>query len=107
MRVLIAEDEVGLARGLKFLLEKNNFTVDIVHDGADALAFCESVAYDAVVLDIMMPKKDGLSVLTELREKGSKVPVMMLTAKAEIVDRVEGLDRGADDYLPKPFATQK
>ena len=107
MRVLIAEDEVGLAKGLKFLLEKNNFTVDIVHDGADALAFCESVAYDAVVLDIMMPKKDGLSVLTELREKGSKVPVMMLTAKAEIVDRVEGLDRGADDYLPKPFATQE
>ena len=107
MRVLIAEDEVGLARGLKFLLEKNNFTVDIVHDGVDALAYLESVAYDAVVLDIMMPKKDGLSVLTELREKGSKVPVMMLTAKAEIEDRVAGLDRGADDYLLKPFATQE
>ena len=107
MRVLIAEDEVGLAKGLKFLLEKNNFTVDVVHDGVDALSYCEGVAYDAVILDIMMPRKDGLSVLTELREKGSKVPVMMLTAKAEIEDRVAGLDRGADDYLPKPFATQE
>ena len=107
MRILIAEDEVGLAKGLKFLLEKNNFTVDVVHDGADALAYLESVAYDAAVLDIMMPKKDGLSVLTELRERGSALPVMLLTARAEIEDRVEGLDRGADDYLPKPFATQE
>ena len=107
MRVLIAEDETGLARGLKFLLEKNNFTVDVVYNGIDALAFLESATYDAVVLDIMMPGKDGLSVLTELREKGSSVPVMLLTAKAEIEDRVEGLDRGADDYLPKPFATQE
>lgn len=107
MRILIAEDEVGLAKGLKFLLEKNNFTVDMVHNGEDALAYAESVAYDAIVLDIMMPKKDGLSVLTELRQAGSSVPVMLLTAKAEIEDRVEGLDRGADDYLPKPFATQE
>jgi Response regulators consisting of a CheY-like receiver domain and a winged-helix DNA-binding domain len=107
MRILIAEDEVGLAKGLKYLLEKNNFTVDMVHNGADALAYAESVAYDAIVLDIMMPKKDGLSVLTELRQAGSSVPVMLLTAKAEIEDRVEGLDRGADDYLPKPFATQE
>ena len=107
MRVLIAEDEVSLAKGLKFLLEKNNFTVDIVHNGVDALAYTGSVAYDAVILDIMMPGKDGLSVLTELRAGGSSVPVMMLTAKAEIEDRVEGLDRGADDYLPKPFATQE
>ena len=107
MRVLIAEDEVGLAKGLKFLLEKNGFDADIVHNGLDALAYCESVPYDAVILDIMMPGKDGLSVLTELREGGSSVPVMMLTARAEIEDRVEGLDRGADDYLPKPFATQE
>ena len=107
MRVLIAEDEVGLAKGLKFLLEKNGFAADVVHNGVDALNWCESVPYDAVVLDIMMPGKDGLSVLTELREKGSSVPVMLLTAKAEIEDRVEGLDRGADDYLPKPFATQE
>ncbi len=107
MRILIAEDEVGLAKGLKFLLEKNNFTVDMVHNGVDALAYAEGVAYDAIVLDIMMPKKDGLSVLTELRQKGSSVPVMLLTARAEIEDRVEGLDRGADDYLPKPFATQE
>lgn len=107
MRILIAEDEVGLAKGLKFLLEKNNFTVDMVHNGVDALAYAEGVSYDAIVLDIMMPKKDGLSVLTELRQKGSGVPVMLLTARAEIEDRVEGLDRGADDYLPKPFATQE
>ena len=107
MRVLIAEDEVSLAKGLKFLLEKNNFTVDIVHNGLDALDYLESVAYDAVILDIMMPGMDGLSVLTEIREKGSSVPVMMLTAKAEIEDRVAGLDRGADDYLAKPFATQE
>jgi len=107
MRVLIAEDEVSLARGLKFLLEKSSFTVDLVHNGIDALDYLKQVAYDAVVLDIMMPGKDGLTVLTELRESGSAVPVMMLTAKAEIEDRVEGLNRGADDYLPKPFATQE
>ena len=107
MRVLIAEDEVSLARGLKYLLEKNNFTVDIVHNGIDALQYFETIAYDAVILDIMMPGKDGLSVLTEIRRTGSSVPVMMLTAKTGVEDRVEGLDRGADDYLPKPFATQE
>ena len=107
MRVLIAEDEVSLARGLKYLLEKNNFTVDIVHNGIDVLQYFETIAYDAVILDIMMPGKDGLSVLTEIRRTGSSVPVMMLTAKTGVEDRVEGLDRGADDYLPKPFATQE
>ena len=107
MRVLIAEDEVSLARGLKFLLEKNNFTVDIVHNGSDALDYCRASDYDVVVLDIMMPGKDGLAVLSALRAEGSAVPVMMLTAKAEIEDRVKGLELGADDYLPKPFATQE
>ena len=107
MRVLIAEDEVGLAKGLRFLLEKNNFTVDTVHNGNDALDFFHGSSYDAVVLDIMMPGKDGLGVLSEIRREGSAVPVMMLTAKAEIEDRVAGLDLGADDYLPKPFATQE
>ncbi len=107
MRVLIAEDEVSLAKGLKYLLEKNNFTVDIVHNGNDAMDYCHAGNYDAIVLDIMMPGKDGLTVLAELREEGSAVPIMMLTAKSEIEDRVAGLERGADDYLSKPFATQE
>ena len=97
MRILIAEDEAELARGLKFLLEKNKFTVDVVYDGA----------YDVVVLDIMMPKINGLEVLKQIRESGSGVPIMMLTARAEIEDRVIGLEAGADDYLPKPFASRE
>lgn len=107
MRILIAEDERELARGLKYLLEKNKFTVDIVHDGEDALAHFGSAEYDVIVLDIMMPKKDGLEVLGSIRRTGSHVPVMMLTAKAEIEDRVAGLEAGADDYLPKPFASRE
>lgn len=107
MRILIAEDELVLARGLKFLLEKNKYAVDIVHNGKDALAYCHSTDYDAVVLDIMMPKMSGLEVLKQLRRERMTVPVMMLTAKTEVEDRVEGLESGADDYLPKPFATQE
>lgn len=105
MRILIAEDETELAKGLKFLLEKNMFTVDIVHDGAEALSYFQCRDYDVVILDIMMPKVDGLEVLRQIREAGSGVPVLMLTAKAEIEDRVTGLEAGADDYLPKPFAS--
>lgn len=105
MRILIAEDETELAKGLKFLLEKNMFTVDIVHDGAEALSCFQCRDYDVVILDIMMPKVDGLEVLRQIREAGSGVPVLMLTAKAEIEDRVTGLEAGADDYLPKPFAS--
>lgn len=107
MRILIAEDEEGLARGLKFLLEKNMFTVDLTHDGEEALDYFRSCSYDAVVLDIMMPRKNGLQVLAAIRKENSPVPVMMLTAKAEIEDRVAGLEAGADDYLPKPFATRE
>ena len=107
MRVLIAEDELELAKGLKFLLEKNKFTVDTVYDGAEALAYFQARAYDVVVLDIMMPKVNGLEVLRRIREMGSKVPILMLTAKAEIEDRVAGLEAGADDYLPKPFASRE
>lgn len=107
MRVLIAEDELELAKGLKFLLEKNKFTVDTVYDGAEALAHFQGRAYDVVVLDIMMPKVNGLEVLRRIREMGSKVPILMLTAKAEIEDRVAGLEAGADDYLPKPFASRE
>lgn len=107
MRILIAEDEAELARGLKFLLEKNKFTVDVVYDGAEALAYFGCTAYDVVVLDIMMPKINGLEVLKQIRESGSGVPIMMLTARAEIEDRVIGLEAGADDYLPKPFASRE
>lgn len=105
MRILIAEDEVELAKGLKFLLEKNKFTVDVVHDGEEALAYFGGRAYDVVVLDIMMPRVNGLDVLREIRGTGSGVPVLMLTAKTEVEDRVAGLEAGADDYLPKPFAS--
>ena len=104
MRILIAEDEVGIAKALKLVLEKNRFAVDMVHNGLDALEYMLSVSYDAVVLDIMMPGLDGLEVLKRAREKGVGTPVLFLTAKAEVEDRIAGLDAGADDYLIKPFA---
>ena len=104
MRVLIAEDEPGIARGLKVLLEKNRFCADVVYDGQEALESILHGSYDVIVLDIMMPGLDGLSVLHRIRQKGLTVPVMLLTARGEISDRVIGLNAGADDYLPKPFA---
>ena len=107
MRILIAEDEVGIAKALKLILEKNRFSVDMVHNGTDALDYLLSVSYDAVVLDIMMPGLDGLEVLSRAREAGVSAPVLFLSAKAEVEDRVVGLDAGADDYLPKPFATSE
>ena len=107
MRILRAEDEVELAKALQFLLEKNKFSVDIVHNGADAWDSFAGAAYDVIVLDIMMPKVNGLEVLRQIRKSRSGVPVLMLTAKAEIEDRVAGLDAGADDYLPKPFASKE
>ncbi len=107
MRVLIAEDEVELAKGLKFLLEKNKFSVDIVHDGEDALDHFHCTDYDVVVLDIMMPKVNGMEALRRIRKEKSGVPILMLTAKAEVEDRVAGLEAGADDYLPKPFASRE
>ena len=107
MRILLAEDEAGLARGLQYLLEKNRFSVDVVYRGDDALDYFHSGEYDAVILDIMMPGKDGLEVLTQIRKEGSAVPIMMLTALGEVEDRVLGLEKGADDYLPKPFATRE
>ena len=104
MRVLIAEDEVSLAKSLKYILEKHKFVVDIVHNGIDALDYFHTIDYDVIVLDIMMPGMDGLEVLKNIRSEKSFVPIMLLTAKAEIEDRVAGLTAGADDYLPKPFA---
>lgn len=105
MRILIADDEQGIAKALKVILEKNKFAVDAVFNGTDALDYIMSTPYDAIVLDIMMPGLDGLTVLKRAREAGIKTPVMLLTAKSEISDRVAGLECGADDYLPKPFAT--
>jgi len=107
MRVLIAEDEIELAKGLKYLLEKQHVAVDIVHNGLDAMDYFHRFQYEVIVLDIMMPQLDGISVLRNIRKEGSPVSVMMLTAKAEIEDRVNGLEAGADDYLPKPFATKE
>jgi DNA-binding response OmpR family regulator len=103
MRVLIIEDEKNLARVLKKGLEENSFTVEICHDGEEGLYTAETHPFDAVILDIMLPKLDGLLVLQRLREKQITVPVIMLTAKGEVGDRVAGLNTGADDYLPKPF----
>lgn len=107
MRVLIAEDETELARGLKYLLEKESFMVELAYDGEEAIDYIDVEAFDVIVLDIMMPKKTGLDVLKYLRDKGLATPAMMLTAKAEIEDRVLGLESGADDYLPKPFSTKE
>ena len=104
MRLLIAEDEVTIARALKVILEKNKYAVDIVHNGNDALDYIHAANYDALILDIMMPGKDGIEVLKAVRAEGNTTPALFLTAKAEIADRVAGLDAGADDYLPKPFA---
>lgn len=104
MRLLIAEDELDLAEVLTAFLEKNQYTVDAVHDGAAALDYAMTGAYDAIILDIMMPKLDGLGVLARLRDAGVTTPVMLLTARGEKDDRVAGFNAGADDYLPKPFA---
>ncbi len=104
MRLLIAEDERDLAEALTVFFEKNKFSVDTVFDGRDAYDYGSGGDYDAVILDVMMPKMDGIEVLRRLRADGVKTPIMMLTAKAEKDDRITGFDSGADDYLPKPFA---
>ena len=105
MRILIAEDEASTAKALKVLLEKAKYSVDIVHNGTDAWDYVSAGQYDVIVLDIMMPGMSGLEVLSLIRQNRITTPVLLLTAKAEIEDRIAGLDAGADDYLPKPFAT--
>jgi len=107
MRLLLAEDEKSLSRALVKILEHSNYSVDAVYDGEEALDYLDAGNYDGVILDIMMPKIDGLTVLQTIRRKGSRIPVLLLTAKAEIDDRVTGLDAGADDYLTKPFAMKE
>ena len=103
MRVLIVEDEARLAETLRDLLELEHYTADISHDGETGLDNALSDIYDLVILDVMLPKRDGFSVLRELRQAGKTVPVLMLSARSELSDRVEGLDCGADYYLTKPF----
>ena len=107
MRILLADDEVSLARALVHILEKNNFSADAVYNGEDALAYLETGSYDAAILDVMMPKMDGITVLRKIRSQGNSIPVIMLTAKSEIDDKVLGLDSGANDYLTKPFDTRE
>lgn len=107
MRILFAEDEVALAKAVSRILEKNHYSVDAVHNGADALTFLEHNSYDLVILDIMMPKMDGITVLKTVRAMGNPVPVILLTAKSEIDDKVLGLDTGANDYVTKPFDTKE
>lgn len=107
MRLLLAEDEKDLSRVLVTILQHNHYTVDPVFDGEDALAYLESGLYDAAILDIMMPKMDGITVLKRARAKGVRIPILMLTAKAEVDDKVLGLESGANDYLTKPFATKE
>ncbi len=104
MRLLLAEDEQDLSKALCAILKHSNYSVDAVYNGQDALDYglCEN--YDGIILDIMMPKKNGIEVLTELRKNGVDTPVLILTAKGEVDDKILGLDAGADDYLTKPFA---
>lgn len=106
MRILYAEDERSLSEAVVDILVYHHYTVDAVYDGEEALAYAQLEEYDGIILDIMMPKKDGLEVLMALRNLGCKTPIMLLTAKAEVEDQIVGLDAGADDYLPKPFSME-
>ena len=103
MRLLYAEDEPALSEAVVDYLTYHKYIVDAVYDGEDAYVYAASGKYDGIILDIMMPKKDGLDVLSELRRNGCRTPVLLLTAKTQVEDRIRGLDSGADDYLPKPF----
>lgn len=107
MKLLLVEDERALSRAVTVILKRNNYTVDTAYDGLEALEYMEAGGYDGVILDIMMPKMDGITVLTRIRERGDRTPVLLLTAKAEVDDKVLGLDKGANDYLTKPFAVKE
>jgi len=107
MRILLAEDEKALSKAMVRLLENSHYSADAVYNGADALAYLDAGNYDCVILDIMMPKVDGLTVLRTMRAQGNKIPVLLLSAKSEIDDKVEGLDAGANYYLTKPFDTRE
>lgn len=104
MKLLYAEDEHSLSEAVVDVLEYHKYKVDAVYDGQDALDYAENDQYDGIILDVMMPRKSGFEVLQALRAKGDRTPILLLTARAEVEDRIQGLDLGADDYLPKPFA---
>lgn len=107
MRLLLVEDEIALSKALATILKHNNYSVDCVYDGKKALEYLDSDIYDGVILDIMLPKIDGISVLKTIRKQGKTVPVILLTAKSTTEDKVYGLDSGADDYLTKPFSVKE
>ncbi|MBO4396056.1 MAG: response regulator transcription factor [Eubacterium sp.] len=107
MRILLAEDERELSDALVAMLEHAQYAVDAVYNGRDALDYLEVGEYDGAILDVMMPEMDGFTVVKKLRDQGNAVPVLILTAKSEVDDRVFGLDAGADDYLTKPFAMKE
>lgn len=110
MRILLVEDDITLSKVIEALLKKNNYTVDTVFDGEEALQilnYDESKIYDVVIMDIMLPHRDGISVLSEIRRQGNEIPVLILSAKSEIDDKVLGLDSGANDYLTKPFDSKE
>ena len=107
MRLLFAEDDRDISKAVKTLLERSGYSVDVVFNGQDAIDYIESGEYDGVILDWMMPKRSGIEVLTQMRAKGFSEPVLILTARDSVDDRVKGLDTGADDYLPKPFAASE
>lgn len=107
IKILLAEDEKELSKALKAILESNRYSVDAVYDGEDVIYYMENSEYDAVILDIMMPKVDGITALKTIRAEGIDVPVIMLTAKSEVDDKVLGLDSGANDYLTKPFSAKE
>lgn len=104
MKLLYAEDEISMSEAVVDILEFHKYSVDAVYDGLDALEYAKTGHYDGIILDIMMPKMSGLDVLCELRKLGIKTPILLLSAKADVSDRIEGLNMGADDYFPKPFA---
>jgi DNA-binding response OmpR family regulator len=107
MKILIVEDEPSLAKAIKKLFIQNGYNADVVHDGLEALDYTKEIQYDAIVLDIMLPKMNGYDVLKTLRNQHNSVPVLMLTAKSELVDKLNGFNVGADDYLTKPFESEE
>ena len=107
MRILVVEDETRLADALEQILLENNYMVDVAHDGQDGLDYALSDIYDAMILDVMLPKKNGFEIAAEMRRQKNQTPILMLTAKDAIPDKVTGLDSGADDYMTKPFAPEK
>ncbi|GGE68578.1 response regulator transcription factor [Priestia taiwanensis] len=107
MRILLVEDEIGLAEALGQLLKKQHYSVDIVHNGQAGLDYIVSGIYDLILLDIMLPEMDGITILKTIRTQGITTPIILLTAKGDIPDKVSGLDYGADDYVAKPFSTDE